>query len=149
MAERDMTDIVTNQHRSELMRKVKRENTGIEVSVRRLVHSMGYRYRLHAPGLPGTPDIVFPGKKKAIFVHGCYWHHHEGCKLATTPKTNTEFWQNKFCDNTARDERKIRDLEALGWKVLVVWQCETKKANLELLEEKIRDFLEEIPVDQT
>lgn len=143
-----MTDILPKRERSELMRKVRRKNTGIEVSVRRLIHSMGYRYRLHVPGLPGTPDIAFPGKKKAIFVHGCYWHHHEGCILATTPKTNVEFWQNKFRDNTARDERKIRDLEALGWKVLVVWQCETKKADLELLEEKIRDFLEDIPVDQ-
>jgi len=96
-----------------------------EMTVRRLVHGMGYRYRLHVRGLSGTPDLVFPRLRKIVFVHGCFWHRHN-CTLATTPGTNTCFWRNKFAANVARDSRNMRDLRAEGWSVFIVWQCETR-----------------------
>lgn len=110
-----------------------------EMIVRRLAHALGYRYRLHRRDLPGTPDMVFPRLRKAIFVHGCFWHRHEGCKYSTTPKTRTDFWEDKFKKNTERDARKERELRALGWDVLTIWECETRNPNC--LNEKLNNWL--------
>jgi len=93
------------------------------------MHALGFRFRLHSKGLPGKPDIVLPRYKTVIFVHGCFWHRHRGCKVATTPKTNTEFWVEKFDRNVVRDERTREQLEGLGWRVIVVWECELRSAN--------------------
>lgn len=117
------------------MGRIGSKNTAPELVVRRLLHSLGYRFRLHRKDLPGTPDIVLPGRRKAIFVHGCFWHAH-GCRIGRPPKSRPEFWEPKLARNRARDEENSRDLEKAGWDVLTVWQCETKdkEAVSELLE---------------
>lgn len=125
--------------RSALMAKIGPKDTKPELIVRTLLHSLGYRYRLHRKDLPGTPDICFPSCRKAIFVHGCFWHRHEGCHRTTTPKTRTSFWEDKFSQNVARDRRKIADLQQLGWDTLVVWECETTRKP-ELVS-RLTDFL--------
>lgn len=111
--------------RSALMAKVRSKDTAPELHVRRIAHALGYRFRLHRRDLPGSPDLVFPGRKAVIFVHGCYWHRHEGCRRTTTPKTRAEFWQAKFDANVRRDARDIARLEQQGWRTMVVWECET------------------------
>jgi len=98
-----------------------------------LLHEMGYRFRVHRKDLPGSPDIVLPKYRTAIFVHGCFWHHHPGCKKATMPKDNAEYWQRKLAENMERDERKRRELADLGWNVVVVWQCAVDTRSLEEL----------------
>src|SRR4051812_5907882 len=100
------------------MSKVRSGDTKPEMVVRRLLHGEGYRYRLHDRRLPGSPDIVFASRRKAIFVHGCFWHRHPGCRRATTPKTRTSFWEAKFAANVARDQRQLQSLDKLGWNVL-------------------------------
>lgn len=122
------------------MGRVKSKNTTPEMTVRRLVFAMGYRYRLHAKRLPGRPDLVFPRRRKAIFVNGCYWHGHENCRYARLPKSHVEFWRDKLYKNRARDRSNIAALEADGWKVLTVWQCELK--TIETLANKLYAFLE-------
>ena len=109
---------------SRRMSAVRQRDTGPELEVRRALHTLGYRYRTHAKDLPGCPDIVFRGRKKVIFVHGCYWHRHEGCRHATTPKTNTDFWKRKFEKNVRRDAAAIEELKRLGWSALLVWSCQ-------------------------
>ena len=133
-------DRISSEKRSWQMAQVRRANTGPEMVVRRLIHGLGYRYRLHDRRLPGTPDLVFPARRKAVFVHGCFWHRHEGCRLASTPKTRCEFWEAKFQANQTRDQRAIAALSELGWSTLVVWQCETKHTLV--LEHRIRHFLD-------
>lgn len=133
-------DRLTPDRRSWLMSRVKSKNTTPEWTVRRLAFGMGYRYRLHDKRLSGTPDLVFSSRCKAIFVHGCFWHSHEGCRYAKVPKTNTEFWTQKFLRNRERDREIQRKLNAAGWKILVVWQCELK--NIEQLKRTLHDFLE-------
>ena len=108
------------------MERIKGEDTQPEMMVRRMVHGMGYRFRLHRRSLPGTPDIIFPSRRKAIFVHGCYWHGH-GCRIGKMPKSNTEFWSAKLARNRERDRENREALEALSWSVLEVWQCQTSK----------------------
>jgi DNA mismatch endonuclease (patch repair protein) len=105
---------------------------------------LGYRYRLHKQGLPGKPDLVFSRKKKAIFVHGCFWHAHqaEGCPISRSPKSNTDYWKKKFEKNRRRDEANIEKLEESGWRVLVLWECEIKQCRREEIERMIIDFLE-------
>lgn len=125
--------------RSELMSRVRKKNTKPEVLVRQLLHTMGYRFRLYYRNLPGTPDIVFPGRKKVIFVHGCFWHRHSGCKKTTTPKTRQAFWTAKFASNVVRDARKLAQLHELGWATMVVWECEMHGADLQ---KRLRKFLE-------
>lgn len=121
------------------MARIGPRDTKPEMVVRHLLHAIGRRFRLHRRDLPGTPDIVLPGSRKAIFVHGCFWHRHEGCARATTPKTRAEFWQEKFDRNVARDERKEAELRAAGWDVTTVWECETRDpATLEI---RLRDWL--------
>jgi DNA mismatch endonuclease (patch repair protein) len=124
-----MGDTATTKQRSELMRRVKQKNTTPEIILRKALHKAGLRFRLH-PGLPGTPDIVLPSRKLAIFVHGCFWHRHEGCKYATTPKSNRKYWLNKFDENVRRDKQKSIQLTKLGWNVMIVWECETKNSNI-------------------
>ncbi|WP_211236919.1 very short patch repair endonuclease [Chitinimonas koreensis] len=108
------------------MRAVRRTNTKPELAARQTLHSLGLRFRLHRKDLPGTPDIVLPKFRTVIFVHGCFWHRHTGCRLTTTPKSNYEFWQRKFEANIERDKRNEAQLEELGWRTLVVWECETQ-----------------------
>lgn len=126
-----MPDIHTQIQRSRNMAAVKSKNTGPEIQVRRALHRLGYRYRLHANNLPGTPDIVFPGRKKAILVHGCYWHMHKCFKGQSEPKTNSAFWRRKRIDNVKRDAKNIKHLKNLGWDVLTVWECQIRKPRFE------------------
>ena len=121
IAEKELVDPL----RSKIMRAVKRAHTKPEVVVRQVLHRMGLRFRLQRKDLPGTPDIVLPKHRTAIFVHGCFWHRHEDCSKATMPKTRVEFWSNKFSQNVCRDQRNVHALETTGWTVLVVWECET------------------------
>ena len=118
-------DAAVDPARSELMRRVRGKNTTPERAVRRVAHALGYRFRLHRRDLPGTPDLVFPRLRRAIFVHGCFWHRHEGCPRTTTPKTRAEYWREKFEQNMRRDRRNLAALRRLGWSVLVVWECQT------------------------
>ena len=126
--------------RSALMARIGSKDTKPELAVRKLLHGMGYRYRLHRRDLPGTPDICFPGRKKAIFVHGCFWHRH-GCRRTTTPSTRASYWQRKFDRNVVRDRSNLTDLDGLGWKTLVVWECEV--ADLSTLADRLVAFLSE------
>ena len=112
--------------RSRIMSAVRQKNTGPEVVVRKVLHGLGLRFKLHSKDLPGTPDIVLPKHRTAVFVHGCYWHRHAGCSRTTTPKTRIEFWQEKFDSNVNRDLWTERALRDQGWRVLIVWECETK-----------------------
>lgn len=134
-------DSLTPAQRSERMSRVKSKDTKPEVRVRRLVHSLGYRYRLHSRKLPGCPDLVFGGRRKAIFVHGCFWHRHPGCKNTRLPKSKLDFWKSKLEENRKRDLRNQETLRQLGWEYLVVWECETR--DVERLTKKIVEFLEE------
>lgn len=111
-----------------------------ELLVRKLVHALGFRFRLHRKDLPGKPDLAFIGRKRAVFVHGCYWHQHQGCREGRLPSSNIEYWQPKLQRNTARDAQNIRDLESFGWQVMVVWECETK--SLASLSDRLAAFLE-------
>ena len=106
------------------MGSIRGKDTEPEVLVRSAVHALGYRFRLHRRDLPGTPDLVFVGKKTALFVHGCFWHRHADCKYSYHPKSNVEFWERKFKSNVARDKRVEAELEQLGWRVGVIWECE-------------------------
>jgi len=123
------------------MSRVRGRDTKPEMLVRRLTHGMGYRYRLHRRGLPGSPDLVFPSRMKVVFVHGCFWHQHldPGCKLARLPKSKLDFWGPKLETNRERDERNLVLLAELGWDVLVIWECQTK--NREELQARIGEFL--------
>lgn len=118
-------DTLTIEQRSERMRRVRQAGTKPELVVRRLLHAMGFRYRLHRRDLPGRPDIVLASRRTALFVHGCFWHRHQGCSRATTPRTNTQYWLPKFAENEARDARVVSALAAAGWCVRIVWECET------------------------
>ena len=111
--------------RSALMGRVRGKDTVPEHAVRRAVHSLGYRFRLHRRDLPGTPDLTFPRLRKVVFVHGCFWHRHAGCSRTTTPRTRAAYWREKFEQNVERDRRNAAALRALDWEVLVVWECET------------------------
>jgi len=116
-------DRVSKEQRSEIMRAVKREGTSAEMRVRKMAHRLGLRFRLHRQDLPGTPDLVFPKYGTCIFVHGCFWHRHAGCRRATIPKSNKAYWTKKFLENVARDKRVKRSLKSRGWKVVTIWEC--------------------------
>jgi DNA mismatch endonuclease (patch repair protein) len=122
-----MIDVVDKATRSRMMAGIRSKNTGPEITLRRLLHAAGFRYRLHANNLPGRPDIVLSRYRAAIFVNGCFWHRHPGCRYATTPGSNTEFWNAKFATNVARDASKQHALITAGWRVAVVWECELKR----------------------
>ncbi len=121
-----MTDIVNAAKRSEIMSRIKGRNTKPELIVRRIAHGLGFRFRLHRGDLPGSPDMVFPRYRTVVFVHGCFWHRHDGCQYAYRPKSRIQFWTKKFEENVARDARNEIALRDLGWRVLVIWECETK-----------------------
>jgi DNA mismatch endonuclease (patch repair protein) len=137
-----MTDTLSKRERSKRMSLIRGRDTRLELSVRSITHKMGFRYRLHKSGLPGKPDMVFPGRKKIIFIHGCFWHRHESanCKLARLPKSKLDFWRPKLEGNKLRDQSNERKLQELGWQVLTVWECET--GDRIVLAEKIRRFLD-------
>lgn len=135
-------DTLTVEQRSERMSRVRGRDTKPELLVRRVAHALGYRFRLHRRNLPGTPDLVFPGLSKAIFVHGCFWHRHPdpACRLARLPKSKLDFWLPKLETNRKRDEANIARLGELGWDVLVIWECQTR--DRDALEARIREFLQ-------
>ena len=132
-------DVLSPVERSAQMALVRSKDTKPEWTVRRIVHALGFRYRLHSALLPGKPDLVFPRLRKIIFVHGCFWHRH-GCRYTTTPKTRTLFWEEKFAANVARDRRVRRALRAMDWQCLVVWQCQLK--NIDNVRRRAEKFLE-------
>ncbi len=134
-----MADPPPSPERSALMARIASTDTKPELAVRRLLHALGYRYRLHRKDLPGTPDICFVGRRKAIFVHGCFWHRHEGCRRATTPATRRSYWEEKFRSNVVRDRRNLADLGDMDWDSLVVWECET--ADVATLANRLVHFL--------
>lgn len=119
-------DIVTREQRSRMMSGIKGKNTKPELLLRSALHALGFRFRIQRKDLPGKPDIVLPKYKTIIFVHGCFWHRHPGCKYAYTPKSNVEFWTNKLEGNVTRDRLTEKTLEEMGWRVLIVWECEIK-----------------------
>ncbi|MCA3632241.1 MAG: DNA mismatch endonuclease Vsr [Methylobacterium sp.] len=125
-----MVDRLTPERRSWLMSRVARKNTTPELRVRRAAHALGLRFRLHRSDLPGKPDLVFPRRRLVVFVHGCFWHRHPGCRMATSPKSRTEFWLGKFAANQHRDASVTAELEKAGWRVVVIWECETRKPEL-------------------
>ncbi|MFH1675297.1 MAG: very short patch repair endonuclease [Pseudomonadota bacterium] len=134
-----MVDTLTPQERSKRMSLVRAKDTKPELRVRRFVYSLGYRYRLHGNNLPGKPDMVFKGRKKAIFIHGCFWHRHDNCALARLPKSRLSFWKPKLEGNKERDKINQQKLNALGWEFIVIWECEIN--NLEALKTRIIEFL--------
>ena len=135
-----MTDIVSPEKRSAIMARIGSRDTKPELRVRRAAHAMGLRFRLHRRDLPGTPDLVFPKYRVALFVHGCYWHRHEGCLKAYTPKSRVDFWQKKFRANVERDARASSALAAAGWHPVVIWECETEDPVklVEIIEARVR-----------
>ena len=137
-------DKISKEKRSKNMQKIKSFNTKPEIILRKLIFSMGYRYRIHYKKLPGKPDIVFPGKKKVIFVHGCFWHQHNAinCRFKHNPKSNKVYWDEKFKKNNERDKRNQLKLKNLGWRYLIIWECEIKKKNPETLSKNLITFLE-------
>ncbi|HWQ90042.1 MAG TPA: DNA mismatch endonuclease Vsr [Clostridia bacterium] len=133
-----MKDRLTKARRSWNMSRIKGKDTGPEMVVRRLLHRLGYRFRLHGKELPGRPDVVLPKHKTVVFIHGCFWHRHRRCRNCTTPTNRRDFWVEKLEGNAARDRKHIRTLKKLGWRVIIVWECETKSP---LLESRLRKQL--------
>jgi DNA mismatch endonuclease (patch repair protein) len=131
-------DTVSPDQRSRTMSRIRGKNTSLEMKVRSLVYRLGYRYRLHRKDLAGTPDLVFPGRRSVIFVHGCFWHGHH-CARAALPSSNCQFWEKKIGRNKERDSRALEQLLCDGWKVLTVWQCETKDESV--LQDRLVEFL--------
>lgn len=126
-----MADVVDPPTRSRMMSGIRGKNTKPEIALRRLLHRSGLRYRLHSAPLPGRPDIVFPSRKIAIFVHGCFWHRHHGCHWCTTPLSNAEFWDAKLASNVQRDKRAAEQLHTTGWRVAVVWECALRASSVD------------------
>ena len=123
-----MADVLTKEQRQLNMRNIKGKDTKPEILLRRALHARGLRYRLHCRELPGSPDLVFPKYRAVVFVHGCFWHRH-GCKYTSTPSTHRDFWEQKFLKNVKRDEKAVKELEQMGWRVFIVWECQIKKAH--------------------
>jgi DNA mismatch endonuclease (patch repair protein) len=134
----------TAETRSRIMRAVKGRDTRPEMIVRRLLHSLGYRYRLHRGDLPGKPDIAFPARRKVVFVHGCFWHGHACARGARSPKTNTSYWSRKITSNVARDRENFKKLKNIGWSSLILWECELTDRND--VEVTLRRFLDPSPL---
>src|SRR4051812_28244891 len=133
-------DIVSPARRSEIMKRIRGKGTKPELDVRKAAHKLGYRFRLHRSDLPGTPDIVFPSRSVALFVHGCFWHRHKDCRYCYNPKSNIEFWRRKFQNNIARDVRARTELERMGWRVVIIWECEISDSHG--LNRKLREYLD-------
>lgn len=137
-----MTDIVSSEHRSWNMSRIKGKDTKPELRLRSMLHRAGYRFRLYASSLPGRPDIALPRHRTVIFVNGCFWHRHTGCSKAYTPASRTEFWTAKFAGTVERDAKKSEELRKQGWNVLTVWECELQKSPEAVLD-RIRASVEE------
>lgn len=139
-----MIDIVDKSVRSKMMAANKAKNTKPELVLRRFLHHLGFRYRIHVRSLPGSPDLVLPKYRLAIFVHGCFWHQHPGCRYATTPDAQGEKWREKFQGNLIRDERHISQLHSMGWRVFLIWECGLTKGkarpSLDWLPDAIKDY---------
>jgi len=133
-----MPDVVDRKTRSRMMSGIRGKDTAPELAVRRFLHSKGYRYRLHVGGIPGRPDIVLRRLKSVVFVHGCFWHRHPGCRFAYTPKSNIAFWEKKFASNVTRDRLVRRQLRRDGWHALVIWGCEVNDRGLARLLKGLR-----------
>lgn len=131
-------DKISKEKRSEIMSKIRSKNTTPEIIVRKPLFSIGYRYRIHQTNLPGKPDIVFTKKKKVIFINGCFWHGHD-CRNNLHPKSNSKYWDNKIETSIQRDNKNIHELNALGWKCLIIWECELN--NMDILEKKLIEYL--------
>ena len=129
-----MADTISKEKRSWNMSRIRSKNTSIEIKVRKDLFHRGFRYRINVQSLPGKPDIVLPQYRTVIFIHGCFWHRHEGCKYATTPSSNADFWKNKFEKNVLNDAQHLQDLKILGWNVITVWECEIKHSFPELMD---------------
>lgn len=140
-SEKFVTDTMSMDERSRRMSRIRNKDTKPEMFVRKLIHRMGYRYRLHGKQLPGKPDLVFASRRKVIFVHGCYWHRHDdpSCKLARLPKSRLDFWGPKLEGNRERDKRNQMELKALGWEVLVIWECQL--SDVDDVTARVREFL--------
>jgi DNA mismatch endonuclease (patch repair protein) len=134
-----MADKLTPERRSENMRRIKSKGMKPEMVVRRMAHKLGYRFRLHRRDLPGKPDMAFVGKRKAIFVHGCFWHQHRYCREGRMPGSNETYWKPKLTRNVERDAANLAMLAMSGWRTLVIWECETK--NIATLKRRPRKFL--------
>jgi DNA mismatch endonuclease, patch repair protein len=132
-------DTVSKNQRSANMRAVRSADTQPEMRVRLIAHRLGYRFRLHRRDLPGKPDLAFPGRRKVIFVHGCFWHQHQGCPRGSVPSSNIDFWSLKLAGNRARDEEQLAAVRKRGWRALVIWECQTK--NETRLATRLRRFL--------
>ena len=132
-------DTVSQKTRSRMMAGIRNKDTKPEMLVRKHLHSLGFRYRLHRRVGKTRPDLVLPRWKTSIFVHGCYWHRHQGCKLASEPKSNTAFWKNKFSQNVERDMRNVEELRSLGWSVGIIWECSVR--NGKFMEAKLRELI--------
>lgn len=141
-----MVDTLTKKERSKRMSLIRGTGSAPEMKLRRLVHRMGFRYRLHVKELPGKPDLVFPSRRAVIFMHGCFWHRHRGCKLARLPKSKLEFWKPKLEANRKRDIKNQRRLKASGWRVLVVWECELM--DTDRVSGIVRELLEKMEGEQ-
>lgn len=139
-----MADVHSKETRSYNMSRIKGKNTKPEILLRKELFKRGFRYKIHDEKLPGKPDIVLPKYRTVIFVHGCFWHGHDGCRYYTVPKTRTEWWQIKISGNIARDEKVIYDIERLGWKVLTVWECMLKKNLLEDTVDSVSDYIKQM-----
>ena len=140
MEARPLPDKVSAEIRSQIMASVKSKGTRPEMTVRRSLHRLGYRYRLHQSDLPGSPDLVFPSRKKVVFVNGCFWHSHSDCSRARIPSTNRDYWETKLKNNRKRDARNLALLTANGWSVATVWECQLR--DLELIKDQLVAFLE-------
>lgn len=139
-----MADSLSKEKRSWNMSRIRGKDTAIEIKVRKYLFSHGFRFRKNVAGLPGKPDIVLPKYKTVVFIHGCYWHRHQGCKYCYTPKTNVEFWNKKFEDNIRNDENKCKLLHEAGWNVITLWECDIEKrfeSTMEILEQQLRSSL--------
>lgn len=134
-----MADRLSPERRSANMARIRSKNTKPELAVRRAAHALGFRFRLHREDLPGKPDLVFPGRRAIIFVHGCFWHRHAGCQDCSAPKSRREYWEPKFAATVARDAGSRTALESTGWRVLTIWDCETVDAVA--LKRRLWDFL--------
>lgn len=128
-------DVLTPEQRHKNMSRIRSKDTRPEIAVRSLLHKLGFRFRINVRNLPGTPDIVLPKYRTVVFVNGCFWHRHKGCKFASTPATNALKWEKKFQENIKRDERNFKNIQQLGWSIIVVWECEIR--NLETLTTKL------------
>ena len=136
-----MADSLTKEKRSWNMSKIRGKDTKIEIKVRKFLFSRGFRFRKNVVTLPGKPDVVLPRYNTVIFIHGCFWHRHPGCKYSYKPKTNVEFWKKKFAENVANDERNRLALETSGWTVIILWECDIKRRFELIMDELVQQII--------